>query len=171
MRSFIWKVADGFDDLFGVSATEISATENRQYSEQVTSVEGWAIDLGASSSQNASSRASIHGGNQSYATSFFPSGKSQDIADANPSENSTGLIKELPKPYFQTEELVPPELDDEHLHLELEPDLEMSGLSSIESYSREDYASTEDHSFAKDYTPAEDYSFAEDLAPTEDYLY
>ncbi len=111
MRSFVWKVDDSFDDLFGAP---LAVAQTQAAAQPQTVAQPQAVELEAYRSPIASRR-EVH-----YETPVFHrAGEGASIPDLD-----SDLI-ELPAPYFQDEELVPAELDDEHLQLDLEPELDL----------------------------------------------
>ena len=150
MRSFIWKVDDGFDDLFGLPfGIDHSASQVGLYSPAVSALQESAhyekpVSYGA---ENASAESSVE--NSSKVTATEP-GRSQTATSAEDSfantsvqieerqrlleaERFDSVISGLSDAYFPDDERVPLELDDEHLQLEMEPDIDIDDRFDVEN--------------------------------------
>ncbi len=170
MRSFVWKVDDGFDDLFGLSldidpstseqdladdeqVEKVTATQVGLYSPAVSSILSrdryetpafYSAENGVENSLKASaeatatepsrSEAATAAAEDSFAHASAQMEERQRLLEA---ERFDSVISGLSDAYFPDHELVPSELDDEHLQLELEPDLEPD-IDTNESFALND---------------------------------
>jgi hypothetical protein len=127
MRSFIWKVDDGFDDLFGESLAAVQTDSVESYQAGLERAEGLerASSLKTAETVGIVAPAGSSRRESRYETPIFHRADEHTrVADVGAADLTADLI-EPPAPYFSDEELVPSELYDEHLQLDLEPDLDL----------------------------------------------
>ena len=162
MRSFIWKVDDGFDDLFGSADAALQGSVSGFYDRQEGSRQEGSCQEGSRQEGSRQEDSSRKEGNGSYAQPVFQraNGSRQAVvlsADSALSESiqsspqpilsSESELDSLspdslssdsldPASYADVDEPIPVELEDDHLPLELdpEPDFESElGISSAEA--------------------------------------
>ena len=171
MRSFIWKVDDGFDDLFGLpfdidhSASEqgsakseqvekITAGQDGLYSPAVSSILSsgryetpafYSAENGvknnlkavaeATATEPGRSETATAAAEDSFAHASAQMAERQRLLEA---ERFDSVISGLSDAYFPDDELVPSELDDEHLQLELEPDIDIPEIDIDDRFAPND---------------------------------
>lgn len=118
MRSFIWKVEDGFDDLFGSADGDaiapVQATTTRIVDSESQPI--FQEANGGLSNSSLSNSSPNNRGRQTTILQSETSTQSESFSIAQPQGNS--LSEDV---YSEIDEPIPAELEDDHLALEIDP--------------------------------------------------